>query len=164
SDGRGQHGRPRHHALRRTHAARPVPPSGPGPCASAGHGPPPRPARVPDREPLPRPEVPCELGSLPQPLPAARVSTTPAATPSRRPHPALHRVGHGAQVDVAVVELAPRIADSDHRPAPKRFARETLGAEGGAMLKSGVVVRVKPLGAAKAHSHWSYLIFRFASL
>src|SRR5205807_796215 len=84
--------------------------------------------------------------------------------PSRRPHPSLHRVGHGAQVNVAVVELAPGIADSDDGPASKRFARKTLGAEGGAMLKSGVIVRLKPLGAAKVHSHWSYLIFRFASL
>jgi hypothetical protein len=49
------------------------------------------------------------------------------------PHPALHRLGHGAQVEIAVVQLAPGIADPDDGPILKDLRRETFGADGGAV-------------------------------
>ena len=53
----------------------------------------------------------------------SEITGNSSGKPPRRPHAALHGVGHLPQVRVAVVQLAERIANADHRLAVERLAR-----------------------------------------
>ena len=65
----------------------------------------------------------------------------------------LHAPPHGrrepAEVEVAVDELRPRVADADDRATADRGAGEALGAQGGAMDEAAHAGRVEPAGASQ---------------
>jgi hypothetical protein len=63
-------------------------------------------------------------------------------------HAALDRLGEPAQVDVAVDELAPAVADPDHGSAAERLVREPLRLEPRAVQEAVEVAAVEPLAAA----------------
>ena len=66
---------------------------------------------------------------------------------------ALDRLGERAEVQVAVDELRPRVADPDHRPAGERAARDPLGVQRRAVDESRQVSTAEPARAAQlAHA------------
>ena len=74
---------------------------------------------------------------------------------ARLGHAALHRFPDGAEMGVAVGQLAPRAANADDRAAVERVLAEALGAEGGAPQPAVELRRVEPLAGAErrtAHS------------
>ena len=67
-------------------------------------------------------------------------------------HAALHRLGKAPEVHVAVHELGPRVADSDHGPAGQCVVRQPLRVQGRAMNEAGQVVSTEPaLATPSAH-------------
>ena len=57
---------------------------------------------------------------------------------------ALDRLGHPAEMQVAVDELRPRVADADHRAAAQGGAGDPLGVQRGTMDEAGEIVRAEP--------------------
>src|SRR5439155_20939144 len=63
-------------------------------------------------------------------------------------HAALDRLGQAGQVQVAVHELAPGVADPDHGPAAERLVAEALRLQPGPVQEAVQVPSLEPLGAA----------------
>ena len=68
--------------------------------------------------------------------------------PTGLQHAALHRLGEVAQVRVAVDELAPAVADPDHRPAAERLVRDTRRLQPRPVEEAVEVAAVEPLARA----------------
>ncbi len=69
---------------------------------------------------------------------------------ARLQHAALDRLGEPAQVDVAVDELRPAVADADHRPAAERLVGDARRLQPGAVQEPVEVAALEPLLAAAA--------------
>src|SRR3989442_13061678 len=65
-------------------------------------------------------------------------------------HAALDRPGQGPEVQVAVDELRPRVANADHRPRGQGILRDALSVDRGAMDEPGQVAATEPAAAAQA--------------
>ena len=64
---------------------------------------------------------------------------------ARLQHAALDGFGQPAQVDVAVDELRPRVADPDHGPAAERLVRDARRLEPGSMQEPVEIAALEPL-------------------
>ena len=69
---------------------------------------------------------------------------------ARVKHTALHRRHETAQVEIAVDELTPRIADPDDRTARQGFGRESFRPEIGTMDQTAHVTRAEPCRASQS--------------
>src|SRR5579885_63987 len=65
------------------------------------------------------------------------------------PYAALHRAGHLPQMRVAIVQLAPGVADSDHGLPIENVTREALGPEPCPACEAIIFGRLEPVAASR---------------